>query len=386
MTTCPDAGAWRAWLDGLKPDATLEAHLDTCRCCDSTIVSLRANAEYAAASLRLLPAAAPPSLVEVAVAQRKVMRNREAIPIVAAPRGPLGRLTGLPTAWRVAASGVAAAVLLSLGLTVSPEGRALASQFLAQFRSQQVTAIELSPQSQAEIQRTMNTLGKLGLVRTPAGRRTGPDGPATTVGSIAEASQRVGFPLKLPDPASLPAELRAAPPRIQVMPADEVRFTFDKAKARTYFESTGHPEVTLPDRFDGATLVVSMPTAALIQYGAQGNALVLGQAGELAVGVESPGNVSLAELRDFLLGLPEIPPDTAAQLRAIGDWRTTLPIPIPTDRVHWQAVSIGGHSGLLLNDNSGVGSAAVWQADGHLYGLAGSLKATDLQSVAASLR
>ena len=64
----------------------------------------------------------------------------------------------------------------------------------------------------------------------------------------------------------------------------------------------------------------------------------------------------------------------------------SLPIPIPTDRVHWQTVSFGGHSGLLLNDNSGVGSAAIWQADGRLYGLAGSLKAADLQRVAAGLK
>ena len=36
--------------------------------------------------------------------------------------------------------------------------------------------------------------------------------------------------------------------------------------------------------------------------------------------------------------------------------------------------------------NSGVGSAAIWQADGRLYGLAGSLKAADLQRVAAGLK
>jgi hypothetical protein len=283
---------------------------------------------------------------------------------------------------------VAAAVVLCVGLAVSPDGRALASQFLAQFRSQHVTPIALTPQSQAEIQRTLGQLSNYGLVKTPGYVRNGrTDASANVVSSVGEASQRVGFALKAPDPASLPAGLSSTP-RIQVIPADEVRFTFDAAKARAYFQATGHPEVSLPDRFDGTTLIVAMPAAALFQYGGPGSrdALVIGQAGELEVGVDSPRNVSLQELRDFLLGLPGLPAETVAQLRSISDWRTTLPIPIPADRVNWQPASFGGHPGLLLNDNSGVASAAVWQADGHLYGLAGSLTATDLQRVAATLR
>ena len=37
-------------------------------------------------------------------------------------------------------------------------------RFLAQFRSEQVTAIEVTPQSQTEIMRTLNALGNLGTV------------------------------------------------------------------------------------------------------------------------------------------------------------------------------------------------------------------------------
>ena len=97
------------------------------------------------------------------------------------------------------------------------------------------------------------------------------------------------------------------PPTVQVMPANQVRFTFDKTKASAYFKSTGHPEVSLPDKFDGATLVVSIPSAAVLQYGTSSarDALIIGEAGELVVDVQ--GNVSLDELRDFLLGLPGLP-------------------------------------------------------------------------------
>ena len=387
MTRCPDPGFWRAWLDdAADSEAEAHQHLRTCHACQTKLASVRSNASHAAAALDALAAPVVPSVGELAAARARLDDERpEQEPAPSAWLTWPGRLT---TGWRIAGSGLAAAVVLSVGLAVSPDGRALASQFLAQFRSQQVTPIAITPQSQAEMQRTLNQLSTFGLVKAPgyvrgAGRN---DSQNTTVNSVAEASQRVGFALKTPDPTSLPAGLSPTP-RIQVIPADEIRFTFDAAKARAYFQATGHPEVNLPDRFDGTSLVVAMPAAALLQYGQGGSreALVIGQAGELQVGVDSPRNVSLEELRDFLLGLPGIPADTAAQLRSITDWRTTLPIPIPTDKVRWQSASFGGHPGLLLNDNSGVASAAVWQADGHLYGLAGSLKATDLQRVAASL-
>jgi hypothetical protein len=390
-TGCPDTGFWRAWLDEAgQPEAT--QHLQTCAACEAQVELLRRNASQASAALDLLAAPQALSAFDVATARQQLARHPEE-----ERRGSSLRLArnamrslaalGMTGGWRVAAGGLAAAVVLSVGLAVSPDGRALASQFLAQFRSQQVTAIPITPQSQAEIQRTIRQLSNYGLVKAPSYVRTGRSDSQNTVGSVAEASQRVGFALKTPDPASLPPGLSPTP-RIQVMPADEVRFTFDAAKARAYFQATGHPEVNLPDRFDGTSLVVAMPPAALFQYGQGGSraALVIGQAGELQVGVDSPRNVSLEELRDFLLGLPGIPADTAAQLRSITDWRTTLPIPIPTDQVNWRSASFGGHPGLLLNDNSGAASAAVWQADGHLYGLAGPLKATDLQRVAASLR
>ena len=380
ITRCPDTGFWRAWLDEAG-EAQATQHLQTCAACQAEVASLRRNASNTAAALDVLDAPDAPSLIETAAARQRLRARRSPHPWNM--RLPVGEGVG----WRIAASGIAAAVVLSVGLAVSPDGRALASQFLAQFRSQQVTPIGITPQSQAEIQRTLSQLSNYGLVRAPSYVRTGRNDSQNTVGSVAEASQRVGFALKMPDPASLPAGLSPTP-RIQVIPADEIRFTFDAARARAYFQATGHPEVSLPDRFDGTTLVVAMPATALLQYGQGGSrqALMIGQAGELQVGVDSPRNVSLEELRDFLLGLPGIPADTAAQLRSITDWRTTLPIPIPTDKVNWQSTSFGGHPGLLLNDNSGVASAAVWQADGHLYGLAGSLKATDLQRVAASLR
>lgn len=392
-TACPEVGVWRAWLDQELEDPRdadmLAAHLDGCPGCRETVAELRDDATTAHIALSTLAGSQLPSHADAAVARQRLEWRRNGAPRTRSSQPSrratsiASRFAAIPSAWRVAASGLAAALIFSFLVAFTPEGRAAAAGFLAQFRSQQVAAIEITPQSQAEIIRTFETLNNLGTVQgtTPSQARANEQ---KTV-SMEDAAKTVGFALSTPDPATLPAGVDKTP-RITVMPAFQERFTFNKAKAASYFKANGHPEVSLPDKFDGATLVVSVPSAALMQYGssASRDALIVGQAGELEVDVQ--GNVGLAELRDFLLGLPGLPASTVAQLRQIQNWNETLPIPVPVDRVNWQQASFpNGGQGLLLNDNSGVGSAAIWQARGHLYGVAGSLKASDLKRVADSL-
>jgi hypothetical protein len=304
-------------------------------------------------------------------------------------------LSRVSTPWRVAATTVAAALVIGLLVAFTPGGSSVAAAFLSQFRSQQVTAIEVTPQTQADVAKTLNALGNLGKVQMPgangANGAARPEAVARAVEgqqktvSLAEAAQTVGFTLATPDPATLPAGMDKTP-QVRVVPGSQIRFTFDKTKAREYFQSSGHPEVNLPDKYDGATLVVSIPSAALLEYGngsSGKNGLIVAEAGELVVDVQ--GNVSLPEMRDFLLGLPGLPPTVVTQLKQIQSWNDTLPIPVPVDQVHWQSTTFNGAQGLLLNDNSGVGSAAIWHANGHLMGAAGSVKATDLKRFAESL-
>jgi hypothetical protein len=389
---CPDIGAWRAWLDHEEHAAYLDDHLPGCPACQRLIADLRDEATGVGEAMSLLVPIALPSAAEAAVARERLRSRRgQSAPFPLRTQEPISMFfTRISTPWQLAAGGLAAALALSLLVAFTPEGSAAAASFLAQFRSQQIAAIEISPQSQTDIIRTLNALGNLGTVKTPAGltdaarsQRAGADQPPSV--SLTEASQSVGFALSTPDPATLPAGLDKAP-QVRVMPASQVRFTFDRTRARAYFQSNGHPEVSLPDKFDGATLVVSIPSAAILQYGNPNarDALIIGEAGELVVDVEG-GKVSLPEMRDFLLGLPGLPPATVSQLKQIQNWNETLPIPIPIDRVNWQSTSFKGNQGLLLNDNSGVGSAAIWHANGHLYGLAGSLRATDLKRIADSL-
>jgi hypothetical protein len=383
---CPDSGVWRAWLDREDGPPHLDAHLQDCPGCLRVVADLRDDSSVIRDALAALAPTTLPSAAEVAVARERLEARRRPgleVPIRTHAQEPKPMfLSRFSTPWRVAASGLAAALVLSVIVAFTPQGNGAAAAFLAQFRSQQLTVVEVSPQSQTEITRTLNALGNLGTIQTPNGQTRSPAAQTVT---LAEASRAVGFALETPDPATLPAGLDKTP-RVELMPATQVRFTFDKNKARTFYQSTGYPAVDLPDKFDGATLVVSIPSAAMLQYGngTSKDALIIGQAGELVVDVQ--GKVSLDEMRDFLLGLPGLPQSVVNQLRQVKSWNQTLPIPVPIDKVNWQSTAFkGNHQGLLLNDNSGVGSAAIWYAGGHMYGLAGSLKATDLKRIADSL-
>ncbi|MCC6177525.1 MAG: hypothetical protein IT305_19675 [Chloroflexi bacterium] len=291
--------------------------------------------------------------------------------------------------WRMTLGGLAAALAL-IFFVATPQGQVAAAEFLAQFRSQRLAVVTFDPeQMRRGALGSFDRLGTLlvnGQAVTPGDRRAHAEANRSRqVGSVQEASRETGLAVVQPDPATLPAGVNRTP-TIRVMPAQQSRLTFDRQKAREYFDSIGRKDLSLPDRLQGTSLMVAVPPVVMLEYKtADGKpSLMIGQTGELQVGTE--GGASLAEVRDFLLGLPNLPKGVADQLRSFQDWRTTLPIPVPVDKVAWQDTTIAGAPGLLLNDNSGLGSAAIWQQNGRIYGVAGPMKANELVKIANSLR
>jgi hypothetical protein len=392
--SCPDLGRWRAWLDEARDGegADLDRHLETCPQCPELVRDLRENATLATALIRPLVPEGVPSAASIELARARFAAARAGAPREEQRRmtTPYGRVSNPPQPffqrWRVAIGGIAAALVL-MAVLGTPQGRSAAAQFLAQFRSERLEPVALSTSQLQDLDKTFAELEQLGTVDGLAGM-----GEPRQVSTIAEAERVVGFSVKTPDPATLPAGTSATPSAVMVMPAGTVRFTFDQAKARAHYAATGRPNVQLPDRFDGSSLVVHTPATVVLQYGGSGNpgtfpaglGLLVGQAEPLTVEVQ--GNVTLEELRTFLLGLPGLSPEMVRQLRAIDDWQNTLPIPIPVDDVNWQRTTVAGASGLLLGDNSGLGSIVIWQKDGHLYGVAGAAPAREVQRVANGLR
>jgi hypothetical protein len=206
---------------------------------------------------------------------------------------------------------------------------------------------------------------------------------------VAAASSQVGFTVQTP--SQLPAGLSNPPSAIAVTSASTVNFTFRAQKARAYLDSTGHKDVNLPPKFDGATLTLHIPAAASLAYLPAGASLadlkdvassekaggkpdarainrLLNGSGVLVTEARSPeldaSGMSADELRGFLLSLPGIAESTKAQLRSIGDWHNTLPVPaLPGSNLH--KVSINGAPGVA--GRNGSAEMALWVKSGILY-------------------
>ena len=192
--------------------------------------------------------------------------------------------------------------------------------------------------------------------------------------------------LALPDrssltglPASVPAEINYA-----IVSQGKGSFTFDAAKAQAAAAQTGKPMPAMPAGMDGSTLTLTIGPAAAEIFGpnplsqAAGQkapeeipALVIAKAN--APVVDSTG-VTATQLEDFLASQPGISPALAAQIRAIGDPITSLPIIVPIDKASASQVTLSdGTSAIVVGDNTGLGSAVIWVKSGIVYGVGGSL-------------
>jgi hypothetical protein len=389
---CPDLGALRASIDDAPDGATATAlhdHVHACASCSDTVAELQRNAELAAPAIALTAPEAPPGAAAVDAALARFERRRArlaaaraATATATAPAGPdpapapvplarRGRPAWLGTRGRAVAAALVATLVLT-GLVATPGGRAAAAGFLGQFRSQRLQAVPLDTGQANQVGDVLTGLVDSGVFTGDPHQVTGLDDPQVAA-NLAEAGRLAGFAVPAVDPSVLPRGVDRTPSRILV------------SRALAYLRSHGRPDARLPERFDGTQLVVRVPTVAVQQFAGRdgGPAVLVGKAGML--GVDTEGGATLEELREVVLGLPGLPAETVAQLRSIGDWRTTLPIPVPTDQVRSRPATVNGAEGLSFADQTGRLHALLWQRDGYIWGVAGVLGADEARDVAQSL-
>ena len=405
---CPDLGALRASLDA--PDgvpAAARDHARACPSCSDTLAELQRNAELAAPAVALtapgdLPASAQ---VEAALARFEQRRARlvatrvataapadasapaSATPTPAAAQLPRRARPGRLARTGARTRGIAAAMIAALvlaGLVATPAGRAAAGSFLAQFRSQRFQVLSLDSGQSAKVENVFDELVDTGVFSGDPHQASG-FGEPRPVADRAEAARLAGFPVPVVDPAALPRGIERTPQRILVSPAREARLTFDRDRALDYLRAHGRPDAQLPERYDGTQLVVQVPAVVVQQFAGRdgGPALLVGKAGVVGLGTE--GGASLEELREVVLGLPGLPAETVAELRAIGDWRSTLPLPVPTDEVRWSPTRVEGAEAIDFADPTGRLHALLWQRNDHIWGVAGVVSSGEARNVANSL-
>jgi hypothetical protein len=271
------------------------------------------------------------------------------------------------------------------GLVATPGGRAAAAGFLAQFRSQRLEVVPLDPGQATQVEDVVADLVETGVFTGDAIKMGGLGEPQVAA-DLAQAGRMAGFAVPAVDPSVLPAGVERTPQRILVTRAQESRVTFDRDRALDYLRRNGRPGATLPERYDGTRLVIQVPAVVVQRYAGRdgGPALLVGKAGTL--GLSTEGGASLAELREVVLDLPGLPAETVARLRAIGDWRATLPLPVPSDEVRSRPATVGGAEALSFADRTGRLNALLWQRDGHIWGVASVLGRDETRDVADSLR
>jgi hypothetical protein len=273
-------------------------------------------------------------------------------------------LFATPAKWLAAAAGI---VIVALTLTVTGVADSIFQIFEAkQFAAVSVTATDMQTLSE------LSQFGKLTWSAQPAPQ------PAA---SLAAASAEAGLPaISVTVPASVTAAARYG-----VVPRTSASFVFDAALARTSAAAIGRTAPPMPAKLDGATLVFTGGPALVITYGADASTgtLIVGVAKAPTVGSDG---ASIAEIQAYLLAQPSVSPALAAQIRAIGDPSSTLPIPIPVGQAAAKNVSVHGTNGLFVGDSTGLGSGVLWQQNGLVYIVGGTLTEAETLAVANSLR
>jgi hypothetical protein len=210
----------------------------------------------------------------------------------------------------------------------------------------------------------------------------------SVVGAAAAAAQSG---LTVLQPSSLPAGVPAGQ-RWEVVSQGTAVFTLDAASAGAAAARAGRPAPVIPAGLDGTSVTVDAGPAVLAVYGAAPQATSLSDSMPTLVIAEthrptaSTSGASLQQLEDFLLAQPGVSPQLAAEIRAIGQPSSTLPIPIIAGAMTSQTIEIDGVQGVVSGDSSGLGSAVIWEKDGVVYAVGGLLPQSEVVDIARSLR
>jgi hypothetical protein len=347
MSRCPDAGALRAALDGERPDVA--AHLSACPACRAGSREQDEDASVAAQAF-----AVPPPAVGIDAALERVRSRGPAEVIPLAARAQVRP----PTTFGRAAA--ALVLLVVFGLLATPSGRAGAAALLERFRAERVAVIpvDLAAVDPAALEALADVaeIERLDSLAEPQ--------PVT---DLDEAAAIAGFEAAPLDTSALPPSIDG-PVVVLAQAPQTVRVDFAD-------------DADLPTVLHEAVLVLHLPGAILQTVGGVDGkpAAVRGEAGTLEVEVEGG---TLVEVRDALLSLPGLPAETVAALRAIEDWETTLPLPVPAGQLTWEETTVAGRSALAFGDESGLGSALLWREDGRFVGVGGMLPLSEVRRLA----
>ncbi|HEV2784529.1 MAG TPA: hypothetical protein VGX25_34525, partial [Actinophytocola sp.] len=162
-------------------------------------------------------------------------------------------------------------------------------------------------------------------------------------------------------------------------------FTFSAEKAARFAAAAGHTLPPPPTGLDGSRfrLIAGPGLAAVWSQDRPVPAMIVARA--VAPIADSMG-IPFETARDYLLSLPMLPTDVAAQLRAFSGDGTTLPLFVSVEHMTTTAADVGGAPATVLAARDGTMAAVVWVDNGIVTAVAGSMSPDEVLSVARGLR
>jgi hypothetical protein len=292
--------------------------------------------------------------------------------ILAAPRGtvepspaptPAGRARGVLRRPVVAALAVAA--------VVTGAGAAAAQDWLQVFRTERVAPVAL---------RTADLVALPDLSGYGDVEVTG-DADVRTVPDAAAAAAQTG--LDVPEVTTLPRGIGGDPVH-QVGGEVTATFTFSLDRAADAAAQAGTTLPAPPPGLDGSEVRLAAGPGSLQLWSSDAGApsLVVGRA---VAPTASTSTVPFETARDYLLSLPGVPDDVAAQLGTFSADGSTLPLPVPGDHVTTSSAEVGGVPATVLTTRDRTMAAVVWVDEGVVTVVAGALDADEVLQVARDL-
>jgi hypothetical protein len=372
----PSDGTFRRSLDEpVALDPRARRHLATCSRCEQRLGVIRTDAANAVASF-----AAHDPAINLEVARTRLADSEATTPPGGAPTRThrSARIASRRARASRVMAGVAVAAAASVALVVSGG----AQGFLSLFQPKQFAAV---PVTSADI-RSLAGLASYGSIHAGSSPSVQAEPDAAAAG--------LATGLTPPAVADLPSGASTVP-AYAVVSGTVVSFTFNAELARAAASRAGGTLPPMPIGLDGSTLTVAIAPAVVISYGLdvaaliQGGGLPSGGTSVIVVASRTPTvsstGVTVKQLETYLLSLPGIPPGVVAEIRAIGDPTKTVPIPIPIDLASASTVDVNGATALLVGDSTQIGSLVLWQHNGVVYAVAGTLSANQVLGIARSL-
>ena len=369
----PTEGVLRRLLD--EPAGVSDAdrqHVADCQHCLAALAAIRQDAALVGA---VLTSERDPD-VDVAAAWQRLTT---ALPATGSERAPAGTVARAEWAPRPARAGRVRALLrrpvvaaLAVAVVFAGAGTAAANDWLQIFRTEQIAPLSLSAADLIALP-DLSAYGELAVTG-------GPD--VHEVSDAAAAAAESG--LDVPRVADLPRGV-SGEPVYQVGAKVTATFTFSAERAARAAAEAGTTLPAPPPGLDGSSvrLVAGPGVAQVWKSGTGAPGLIVVRA--VAPTAYSSG-VPFELMRDYLLSLPGLPDKVAEQLRAFAADGSTLPLPVPADRVTTKPGKVNGAPATVLETQDGMLAAVVWVNDGVVTAVAGSLNTNEVLTIARTLR